>query len=151
MQAVDVFQKPIVGFRDPNFFFNDLLDLVALNQAHRGLITSHPKIVTGDLMAKPRRGERQIPQQHQFLGQLRIAGNDHSAFAGGDNFVGVKAKTTHLAETAGHSIVTSCAVRFRAIFDHNQIVFSGDLAKAIHVHRMTKEMDRNDCAGARSD
>ena len=145
------FQEPIVSFCDANFLVDDLLDLVALDDAHRRLITGQAIIVTGELMSKAWSRERKIPQQLQFFCQLRIVGHNHSAFAGGDHFIDVKAETTHLAETAGYSSATSCAVRFGAIFDHNQVMFLRDLAKPIHVHRMTEEVNRNDCARARSD
>ena len=42
-------------------------------------------------------------------------------------------------------------MRFGAILDHSEIMFSRNLAKPIHVNRMTEKMDGNDCARSRSD
>src|SRR5437870_4029054 len=101
---------PIVGCSDPNLFFDNFLDLAALRQAHRRLISGDAEIVTGHFVPETRRGEAQISQKLCSVRQFRAVGDNHSTFAGGDNFVRVKAETSHVAETSGHPSATGGAV-----------------------------------------
>src|SRR4029077_20859259 len=108
---------PIVGRSDPNLFFDNFLDPAALHQAHRRLVSCHSKIIASHFVPETRRGEAQISQKLHSLRQVRVVGDNHSAFAGGDNFVSVKAETAQVAETSSHSSSAGGAMRFGAIFD----------------------------------
>src|SRR6267143_2160828 len=105
---------PIVGRSDPKLFFEDFLNLAGLSQAHCRLVSCHSKIVTGHFVPETRRSEAQISQKLHPLCQVRVVGDNHSAFAGGDNFVSVKAETAQVAKTSRHSSSASGAMRFGA-------------------------------------
>ncbi len=70
------------------------LHLFRLCQSYGGLHIRHSVVETEVLMPEmPLLGEGVIAQNPGQLGQLGVIGRDHAPFAGGDDLVGVEAKT----------------------------------------------------------
>ena len=79
-------------------------------------------------------------------GQFRVVSNNHAAFAGSDDLIGVKAETPHRADAARSPAVVFGAVRFGGVLDDGQTEFSRQFQQWIYLRHMPVNMHRHDRA-----
>src|SRR5262245_39387891 len=82
----------------------------------------------------------QISKRAQPLSKFRIICYNHAAFPGCNDFVGIKAETSHISESADATSADFCAVRLSSILDDKQTMSLCPRNKASHIDRMTKHM-----------
>ena len=65
--------------------------------------------------------------------KIKVIGNHHSAFAGGDRFDIIKAESSHIAETAQFFAFDAGAASLSVIFQNQQFVSMGDFHDFIDI------------------
>src|SRR6266850_322245 len=111
-------------------------------------------VIPGDhvvLVPNPARNASAVMNGTAGLSQRIVVGRDDAAFAGGEVFARLKGERCHVSERTGGTLVITCAVRVRGVFDNDQFALFRDRHDRIHVGRLPGEMNGNDRPGSRLD
>ena len=112
------------------------------------------------MLESPPGSEAQVAQAPDPLRVVGIRRQNHAAFAGGDQLVGVEAQRAQVSETAALApdrpaaatvAQIARAVGFGRILDDRQPVAVGEAPQRIHVDRVAVDVDRQDRPRPRSD
>ncbi len=84
-------------------------------------------------------------------GEFRIVCDDHTAFAGGDLFIGIEAKNPNVSEGSNFAAVELRAEGFASVFDDMEIVTASDFQDVGECGRTSESVHDDDGAGSRGD
>src|SRR5262245_52150143 len=98
----------------------------------------------------------EVPEIAAFLCQAVIRREDHTTFAGGNVFVGIKAEGRNVAERTDVALYPGLAAialtdLFSAVFNDFEPMLSDQLHDRVHVDRQTVYVDDHDGFGPRCD
>src|ERR1700678_907603 len=92
-----------------------------------------------------------VAHRTDLCGQMLVACDDHSAFAGGDLFVRIEGKHGRIAECAYATTIVLRADGFARIFDNSQVMSRRNIEKIIHRRRYSEGVNDDDGARACGD
>ena len=126
---------------------------VELGVEHRALEFAQAVVAGHDvvLVPKPAGDAPAVVDRAAGLGQRVVGRGDDAAFAAGEVLAGLEGERTQVADGAGGPLPVKRAVGVGGIFDHHQVVRSGDGHDGVHVRGLAGQVDRDDGARARRD
>ncbi len=92
-----------------------------------------------------------VTQTPAHVGKFPIIGDDHSAFAGGDLFVGIKAEDAATAKGADFSFFMAAAETFAGILNEGDFMAGGEHRDFVHAAGVAEGFDAEDGLGFRCD
>jgi len=150
LEAGDALEAFRVGLSHPAFPGDDLFHTFQLAKADGRLHVGEAEIVAKfGVVEAAVREEAEIAQASCLLRIGGVIGEDHAAFAGGDELVGVKAEDADVAQAATAFPLGDWSapageifgpVDLGGVFDDLEIVFFGEFQDRVHVHGMAIDM-----------
>ena len=146
-QTFAVTGRPIRALRE------NALDPAHLREAQSAIQFGEAIVVTEQAMIQPsvRRPAALIAERANRLGELAIAGDEHSAFARGDRLVGIEAEDSKVAEAADGPAAVLRAKGLAGVLNHPGSVAGGKLQDGIEVGGTAEGVDDEDGARAGRD
>ena len=134
-----------VRLADASLAGHDVVHTVDLRQAKSRLQVGESEVEAELCVQEAALGlKAEIAQTSRVFRQAVVVDQEHAAFAGSDQLVGVEAEAARGTKRASASAAILGAVRLRGILDDLQVVALGNLEQRIHVHRVAVDVHRHD-------
>src|SRR5260370_22016705 len=125
---------------------DEFVEPLELGESDGRLKICHSEIPTELFMHEPaRRSETEISERAAMIGERIIVGNNHSAFAGGNVLVRIKAERREITKRSAWTSAICLTDHLRCVFQDLKIVTLRHVEHRIHVHGKPIEMDNHDC------